>query len=240
MQYLDHLLIVLLFVAQPIQGALESRYYKGQAEAGQPLSRVRFYQQTAVVEWLFLVLLLAAWLDFGRPLAGLGFVLSTGPGFWAGAAVCIAMIVYLVYAWRNAVTAGRAARNRYAKSFGDLVHFMPQTKRELNNFYVVSFTAGIVEEIIYRGFVIWYFGQYMPVWGAVVVSSVAFGLGHSYQGPSGVVRISLIGLAFGTLYVVTGSIWLPIIAHILLDVLQGAAIHEILRKDRDDFVPKPA
>ena len=150
------------------------------------------------------------------------------------------MTVYLVYAWRGAMTAGRAARNRHEKSFGDLVHFMPQTKRELNNFYVVSFTAGIVEEIVYRGFVIWYFGQYMPLWGAVVVSSVAFGLGHSYQGASGAVRVSLIGLAFGTLYVVTGSIWLPIIAHILLDVLQGATIHEILRKDREDFVPNPA
>lgn len=239
MQYVDHVLIFLLFVAQPVQGALESRYYQNQAEAGEPLPRVRFYRQTAVLEWLFLMLLLAAWLDFGRPLADLGFVLSAGPGFWACAAICIAMTAYLVYAWRGAMTADREDKNRYAKSFGDLVHFMPQTKRELNNFYVVSITAGIVEEIVYRGFVIWYLGQYLPAWGAVVVSSVAFGLGHSYQGAGGAVRVSLIGLAFGTLYVVTGSIWLPIIAHILLDVLQGATVHEILRKDREDFVPEP-
>lgn len=240
MQYVDHILIVLLFVVQPIQGAIESRYYQAQAGAGQAFPRIRFYRQTAVVEWLFLALLLAAWFDFGRPLADLGFVMSGGPGFWAGAAVCAAMTAYLVYSWRGATQATNEDKTRYAESFGNLIRYMPQTKSELNNFYAVSLTAGIVEEIVYRGFVIWYLSQYMPVWGAVLVSSLAFGLGHSYQGVSGALRVSLVGLAFGALYVVTGSIWLPIIAHILLDVLQGGAIHEILRKDRDDPLPEPA
>ena len=70
--------------------------------------------------------------------------------------------------------------------------------------------------------------------------SVAFGLGHSYQGAGGAVKTGLVGLAFGVLYVATGSIWVPIVAHIVLDVLQGAAIHEILRKDNDQLEPQPA
>jgi len=53
-------------------------------------------------------------------------------------------------------------------------------------------------------------------------------------------RCGLIGLAFGIFYVVTGSIWLPIVAHVLLDVLQGAAIHEILRKRDDTLEPQLA
>ena len=61
----------------------------------------------------------------------------------------------------------------------------------------------------------------MPMWAVVVVSSVAFGLGHSYQGAGGMVRVTLIGLVFGALYVFTGSIWIPIVAHVILDVLQG-------------------
>lgn len=97
----------------------------------------------------------------------------------------------------------------------------------------MSITAGIVEEIVYRGFVLWYLAQVMPLWIAVVVSSVAFGLAHSYQGATGALRTGLIGLAFGTYFVVTGSIWLPIVAHALLDLLQGAAIHELLRKEDD-------
>ena len=240
MQLVDHVFILLLFVLQPVHGALESRYYVARVKAGQPAERVRFYRQTAMVEWLFLVFLAAAWLDFGRPLADLGFVTSGGPGFWSGLALCAALTAYLLYSWRSAKYASGDEKARCAGTFGDLAIFVPHTTRELRNFYGVSVTAGIVEEVVYRGFVIWYLGQFMPVWGAVVVSSVAFGLGHSYQGASGALRTGLVGLAFGALYVVSGSIWLPIVAHALLDVLQGAAIHEILRKDDDHPEPQPA
>ena len=101
-------------------------------------------------------------------------------------------------------------------------------------------TAGGVEEIVYRGFVLWYLAFFMPLWGAVIVSSVAFGLGHSYQGVIGGLRCGLVGLAFAIFYVVTGSIWLPIIAHATLDILQGAMIVEILRKDGDTAEPQLA
>jgi hypothetical protein len=239
MQFVDHIFILLLFVLQPILGAFESRYYIARAKAGQPAERVRFYRQTALIEWVFFALLVAAWLDFGRPIADLGFVMSEGPGFWSGVVLCTALTGYLLYAWRTAKTASPAEKSKNIESFGDLVVFLPHTRRELHNFYGVSITAGIVEEVVYRGFVIWYLGQFMPVWGAVVVSSVAFGLGHSYQGASGALRTGLIGLAFGALYVITGSIWLPIIAHALLDLLQGAAIQEILKKDDDHLEPQP-
>ena len=240
MQLVDHVFVLLLFVLQPVHGTLEFRYYIARAKAGLPAERVRLYRQTALVEWIVLVLLAAVWFDFGRPISDLGFVMPGGPGFWIGVAICIALIGYLWHSWRRAKAWSAAEKSRCAESFGNLVVFVPHTRRELHNFYAVSITAGIVEEIVYRGFVIWYLGQFMPVWGAVVVSSVAFGLGHSYQGASGALRTGLVGLALGALYVASGSIWLPIIAHVLLDVLQGAAIQEILGKDDDEPEPQPA
>ena len=60
MQLVDHVFILLLFVLQPVHGAIESRYYISRVKAGQPAERVRFYRQTALVEWLFFVLLVAA------------------------------------------------------------------------------------------------------------------------------------------------------------------------------------
>jgi membrane protease YdiL (CAAX protease family) len=63
----------------------------------------------------------------------------------------------------------------------------------------------------------------------VLVSSVAFGLAHSYQGLGGIMRTGLVGLAFGALFVFSGSIWLPIVGHILVDVLQGRQLREIYR-----------
>lgn len=240
MQLVDHVFMLLLFVLQPVHAAIESRYYVARVKAGQPAERVRLYRQTVLVEWVFFALLIAAWFDFGRPIAGLGFVMPGGPGFWSGVAFCIALVGYLLYSWRSVKKASATDKARHAESLRNLVIFVPHTRRELHNFYAVSVTAGIVEEIVYRGFVIWYLGQYMPVWAAVVASSVAFGLGHSYQGAGGALRAGLAGFALGALYIVSGSIWLPIVAHALLDVLQGAAIHEILRKDDDHLEPQPA
>jgi hypothetical protein len=204
MQLVDHIFILLLFVVQPVYGVFESRRYDARAKAGWPVDRIRFYRQTALLEWTFLALL-------------------TG---------------YLLYSWRWAKRASATDKAKQVESIGKVVQFLPHTIRELRSFVGVSITAGVVEEIVYRGFVLWYLAQFMPLWVAVAVSSVAFGLAHGYQGANGALRCGLLGLAFGIFYVVTGSIWLPIVAHALLDVLQGATIYEILRKDDDALEPQ--
>lgn len=240
MQYVDHIFIFLLFAVQPIHGYFENRRYDALERAGQPFDRLRFYRLTALLEWAFLVALAAVWIVFSRPIASLGLVTPGGIGFWGGAALLVLFTGLLLHSWHAAVKASDAEKAKQRESFGSITKYLPQTAPELRTFYGVSITAGIVEEIVYRGFVIWYLGQFMPLWAAVIVSSVAFGLAHSYQGANGALRTGLVGLAFGIFYVVTGSIWLPIVAHALLDVLQGAAIHEILRKKNDAIEPQPA
>ena len=238
MQLVDHIFILLLFVVQPVYGVFESRRYDARAKAGWPVDRIRFYRQTALLEWTFLAVLLAAWFTFGRPIANLGFVPPGDPGFWGGAVLLVLLTGYLLYSWRWAKRASATDKAKQVESIGKVVQFLPHTIRELRSFVGVSITAGVVEEIVYRGFVLWYLAQFMPLWVAVAVSSVAFGLAHGYQGANGALRCGLLGLAFGIFYVVTGSIWLPIVAHALLDVLQGATIYEILRKDDDALEPQ--
>jgi hypothetical protein len=237
MHFVDHIFILLLFVVQPIYGAYSYRRILAKIEAGTPANRPRMYLETLVLEWVFLAALALAWYTLARPVADLGFVAPAGVGFWSGAALLVLFTAYLVYAWHGIKQASDDDRAKQAKSLGKLVHMLPHNRRDYRHFIAVSLTAGVVEEIVYRGFVLWYLSLLMPLWGAVIVSSVAFGLGHSYQGAIGGLRCGLVGLAFAILYVVTGSIWLPIIAHAALDILQGASILEILRKDR--AVAKP-
>jgi membrane protease YdiL (CAAX protease family) len=238
MYLVDHVLILLLFVVQPVWGAIEARRIEARCRAGQRLDRIRFYSQTVLLECTFLAVLFTAWFALDRTVADLGVVAPGGAGFWTGTVLLVAFTGLLAYQWRSATKASDEEKAQLAESFGKLEQYMPHNTRELNGFYGVSIVAGIVEEIVYRGFVLWYLAQFMPLWVAVAVSSVAFGLGHSYQGPSGALRTGLVGLAFGIFYVTTGSIWLPIIAHILLDALQGGTVHEILRKDDDSLDPK--
>ena len=238
MHLVDHILIFVLFAFQPVYGYFEGRRYEARAKAGELIDRVVFYRQTMWVEWAFLAVLGASWFMLRRPLEDLGFVTPGGWGFWIGLVLLAAATGFLLYSWRSAKIATAAEKSRQSAYVQDVAHYLPQTTQELQSFYRVSVTAGIVEEIVYRGFVLWYLTLLMPLWAAVVVSSLAFGVGHIYQGVNGAMRAGLVGLAFAIFYVVTGSIWLPIIAHALLDIIQGATMYEILRKPAGE--PEPA
>jgi len=239
MHIVDHLFVLMLFVVQPIHGAMTYRRWVARIKAGEPANRARLYMQTLALEWVALAVLGAAWYLLGRPAADLGFVPPGGNGFWIGAAVVVLATGFLIYAWRSSLTMTQEQKNKHIEPIGDLVHFLPRSKRDFRYFVAISITAGIVEEILYRGFAFWYLAQVMPIWAVVAVSSVAFGLGHSYQGAAGVAKVTLIGIAFGILYVATGSIWLPILAHAIFDVLQGASIVEVLRQHKGPE-PEPA
>jgi len=231
LHFVDHVFIFLLFVVQPIHGAFSYRRYVARVEAGEPSNRVRLYAQTLVLEWVAFAVLGIAWYLLDRPVSDLGFVTTTGSGFTIGIGILVLVSAYLVFSWQAARRMTNEEKAKQKKSFGTLVYFLPQTDRDYRHFIGVSITAGIVEEILYRGFVFWYLAQMMPIWAVIIVSSIAFGLGHSYQGVAGMIRVTLIGLAFGLFYVFTGSIWLPMLAHVILDVLQGAMLLEILRPD---------
>ncbi len=51
---------------------------------------------------------------------------------------------------------------------------------------------------------------------------MAFGLGHLYQGAAGVVKTGVSGLLAGLLYLLTGSLWIPMLLHAAVDLHAGA------------------
>jgi len=83
--------------------------------------------------------------------------------------------------------------------------------------------AAFGEEIGYRGYLLNRAadcGGRSPLafWIAVVVSSVLFGYGHYYKGPSGIVDSGVAGLILGSAYVLSGrNLWVPIFAHGFID-----------------------
>jgi len=229
MTLFDHFLILVLFLVQPIHGWLSFQRYLKKIAAGEPANRPRLYRETQILEWGFLAVLLAVFFGLSRDMSTLGFVSAGGTGFWICAGLIAVGSVALILSTKSSRQLSQSERDKQRASLGDLGHFLPQNDEDLASFYRVSVTAGIVEEIVFRGFVLWYLTFFMPIWPAVLVSSVAFGLVHGYQGLGGIMRTGLVGLAFGALFVFSGSIWLPIIGHILVDVLQGRQLREIYR-----------
>jgi membrane protease YdiL (CAAX protease family) len=139
-------------------------------------------------------------------------------------------IGFLLFQIRRVRVAEPQEIRRIRDSFAALSFMMPLNGNDLGRFYGLSVTAGIVEEILWRGFLIWYCDQYLPLWTAALLVTLAFALAHAYQGLAQLPAIVLVGGAFAGLYLLTGSIWLPIVLHAAIDILQGRMVYEVLRR----------
>ena len=91
------------------------------------------------------------------------------------------------------------------------------------------FVGGIKEEV-QRAFILVHFRNHLG--GAVpglILWSVFFGAGHSFQGVDFAVAAGVLGLLFGLLYLWRGHLGAPIVAHALYDVVTLVIFWELLR-----------
>lgn len=106
-----------------------------------------------------------------------------------------------------------------AKSIGSL---LPQSSIEVALWIVVSITAGICEEIVFRGYFQKQFTAYTRrVAGGVLLQGVVFGLGHSYQGLKQVVIITVLGMLYGWFAAWQRNLRSNMIAHAWTDIWSG-------------------
>lgn len=101
-----------------------------------------------------------------------------------------------------------------------VAHLMPRTNTERWYAAGLSVTAGITEEIVYRGLLIAVgvsaLGLSQEV--AAAASLAVFAVGHLYQGWRGMAMVTVVGLGLTLLYLRTGNLLLPILLHILIDL----------------------
>ena len=238
---LDHLFIVFMGLVYPIVSFVSFRRLLRRIEAGESFDRRELYNGTLIAHWVTFGLAVALWFGTGRDWAAVGVNGDVGSGFLLAAALTVVGIVFLVGFLRHVTTADLAELRKIRSDAGSLDLLIPRNGNELGRFYAVSVSAGIVEEFLWRGFLIWYLAHFMPVWAAAVFSAVGFGIAHAYQGAAHLPKITLVGAGFALLYVLSGSLWLPMIMHAAVDMLQGRAAYEIVRRTGgDDRPPSPS
>jgi membrane protease YdiL (CAAX protease family) len=232
----DHLVVIVFALLYPIVGFIGFRRLLRRIEAGIPVNRNLLYFNTILGHWILFVIALCVWAISERAWGDLGFNFVFNSRFIVGAVLTVAGIAFLLVQLRQATTASREEIDLLQHELGHLSLLIPRNGSEMARFNLLSLSAGIVEETLWRGFLIWYLSQSVPVWAAAIISAVGFGVAHAYQGLANVPKITLVGAVFSGLYVLSGSLWLPMILHATVDLIQGRLAYEVLRPTSSDNI----
>jgi membrane protease YdiL (CAAX protease family) len=139
---------------------------------------------------------------------------------WKDAFIDVAISIPFLAVWEgSAWLMHRILGPDSAKSVGIM---LPRGWLEAGLWIAVSVSAGICEEIIFRG----YFQKQLAAYTrsaavAVVLQGILFGVGHSYQGMKQAVIISVLGILYGALAAWRGNLRANMISHAWTDVWNG-------------------
>ncbi len=116
------------------------------------------------------------------------------------------------------ITIPESKAESIGKGLEGVQHILPKNPEEYKWAVRTSFVAGVCEEIIFRGFLFWQLNQVMHDVFAVLIANLLFGIAHAATRLNNAIKAFGLGLLFSILYLVTGSLWLPILAHIIVDL----------------------
>jgi membrane protease YdiL (CAAX protease family) len=117
-------------------------------------------------------------------------------------------------------------------------HYLAGNRAAIPGFlFAIIVGAGFGEETLFRGYMFERFGKlFGSSLGArismVLLTALWFGLAHySVQGLAGTEQATIVGLAFGTIFTVTGRIFMLMVAHAAFDLTAYAIIYWNLETD---------
>ena len=238
----DHVVFLALVALVPWNARRRFRSLVEAVEGGDPNARTRAYRTVVVEKWVLTAVIAVAWIALSRSASSIGLTARLTPLAIVGYALTALTIGALLMLARSVVSSEQG-RRKTRESIASVGAFVPHTATEKRWFDAVSVTAGIQEELIYRGFLFAYFAAWSPGMPAAIVilgAGLVFGLGHLYQGAAGIVKTGTLGVLFGVLYWMTGSVWAPLLLHVVVDLSSGWMGWQVVREGGLDARVEPA
>ncbi|EMR06551.1 CAAX amino terminal protease self- immunity [Bhargavaea cecembensis DSE10] len=227
-------LLLFLLIYDPIFGYRDFQKFKVDVQVNDR-ARMTFYKQTIIGLWVptIVILLLVAFSgitlgDIGLSLPTFNFEpLGTIPSMIAlGIGLLYFLFVtyfILGFHFNSKVRAELTKKKKEEWDRSVISPILPVTAEENKRWNYVSITAGLTEEVIYRGFLIFallYLFPSLSIWIVIVLAAILFGLAHTYQGfLMGVVRTSVFGVLFCTIYISLDSLLPLIVLHFMVDYI---------------------
>lgn len=198
--------------------------------AGTPGGRLRYYPVEIVPLWVLAGGVIALWLAARRPW---GALLLGGSAPWRLALgwALAGAYVWLTLSQRRKVLARPERLARLVSALGGVRPMLPRTRGERNGFAVLAITAGTCEELLFRGFVLWYATAWTGPVGGFLISSMFFGIMHVYLGVEQVPRTAIVGMFFYVVAMTSGSLCPAMVCHVVADLVSGDLGYRALATD---------
>jgi membrane protease YdiL (CAAX protease family) len=205
--------------------AYVSRMHAIGTRAGPAPSHMAIYLRTLVFEWAMF-----AFVVYGIQRRGVTFRELVGPRWTSVKNVFLDIGIGIGFLLISFLALGLVGRLLHDTPSLDSVRFMaPKGVLEMTVWLLLSFTAGICEETIFRG----YLQRQIIGWTKVpavgiIVSGILFGAVHIYQGEKHAIAIAVLGMLLGVLAAMRRSLKPGMISHMIQDSIGGIVLNRMV------------
>jgi CAAX protease family protein len=223
------LILLVLAVAIPWRGVIRIRRLLAQPSITSS-QRLSLYTSTILFQWGLAGIVF--WRGSSRHLTlnELGLVL---PGVWRTGLIALMLTAILcLNQWAGLKKIEIKGVDRSSLLFRFREKIMPHSALETVVFTGLACTAGLAEELVYRGFVFALCASAFspsahPALLAMIVSSAWFAIAHLYQGRRGIITTYVVGMLFSAVRFWSGSLLPVMIAHAGIDLIAGLSLPKI-------------
>lgn len=218
----DHILFILIGLVIPFISIAQGKPDMSEIDFS-PKQKIALYYSNGMIMWLATFFIVGAWIYYRRDLIDFGFAL---PVLTPMVLLLTLTFVILYVGDLFFETYSPSRKQKTVNKLTENTPFLPSNNRELAHFTFAAFTAGVCEEIIFRGFFINYilaFSGHTVVgqWSAILLPALLFSVVHIYQGHKAVLKILLAGVLFGLIYYLSGSLLIVVLLHFVMDMISA-------------------
>lgn len=216
--WFDHIFALLVLVIIPAMSLRSDKMSLEMVEALPP--KKHLFYTNGLMLLIGALLVITSWNVSNKPWAMLGFdFIKNDPLVWI---LCLAILVF----YFGDILYGYFDKNYMNSRMEELQYIVPLNWEEFKPYIFLAFSAGICEEIVFRGFLVTYISHHFAhldygLWLAIIIPALVFSLSHLYQGWWAVLKIFIISMLFGAIFIYSGSLILVIAIHITIDLVSG-------------------
>ena len=216
--WFDHILALFLVIILPLMSIKSDKISQELIESLPPKKHLFYTNGLMLIIGALLVL--TSWNVSERQWTELGisFPVLSGNVLVLTAVLVFIYLLDIIFGW---------FKQKYQNErLQEMSYVIPANWKEYRHYIFLAFAAGISEEVIFRGFLITYLSHFLSIvqYGdflSVLIPAVVFSLSHLYQGWWAVFKIMVIAILLGFIFLLSGSLLIVVIIHVLIDLISG-------------------